>query len=392
MQIAMAVVRMVSANPKLIKAPGFEALKTLVVQYDGKPGKRKVQVIDQRTSKKASGAACAASTVIVPLTQNLSALDASHRHEDVEYVYDIVDHPEVGAKLNCQADTAPARYAKYALPLSCRVEKHGAPALASYTRWMCRFMLGDGAHVVIATMEIGMVPTAAGETKGSTRLVLGTRIRVRSLVLHAMSAARQSSTHVLCRMVVCAFDVIGAVPESAASDLHPILKFPYSKAMEESRLLLQNNGAEERCVKCAPSDAEVGVRDNEETLRLRGGAGPGGGGGGRMFCNGGRCSMHGIAFSQCVTRLHPLPHLTALVACHFWEHGWCTTEADIPIQDTTARRRHIRNALYWMYATTVYGMFGGGNRMTMPRCLEYYIRSNYPNAAVDAYSYGGTAF
>lgn len=258
---------------------------------------------------------------------------------------------------------------------------------------------------MIATIEIGMIPTAAGETKGSTRLGMGTRIRVRSLVLHGLSKCRQSETHVLCRMVICAFDVIGAVPESAASDMHTRLSFPYSVPTKDDVLSLQKNGGDECCIKCTPSVEEVGVSDNEETLRLRGGSGPGGGGGGpgpggpgggpgggRMFCNGGRCSMHGIALSQCVTRLHPLPPLTALQACHFWEYGWCVTETDMNIPDPTARRTHIRNALYWTYATTVYGMFGGGNRMTMPRCLEYYIRASYPNGGVDTYSNGGTAF
>lgn len=132
MKIAMAMVRMVSANPKLIKKPEFADLKTLVVQYDGKPGKRKVMAIDQRVAKKASGAACAAPKVMVPLTTNLSLLDASRRHDNVEYVYDVVDHPELGSKLNCQQDTAPARYAKCALPLPCCVHSVCARALVTH--------------------------------------------------------------------------------------------------------------------------------------------------------------------------------------------------------------------------------------------------------------------
>jgi hypothetical protein len=83
------------------------------------------------------------------------------------------------------------------------------------------------------------------------------------------------------------------------------------------------------------------------------------------------CAMYGIRFLTCVCDAIPVSKLDLEAIksdCYF-----ATTE----ISDMEPR--HIRNMVYWWYATNVYSIVGKNNVQQLPICLEYDIRKSWPN-------------
>ena len=84
-----------------------------------------------------------------------------------------------------------------------------------------------------------------------------------------------------------------------------------------------------------------------------------------------RCALYGIRFLTCVCDAIPVSKLdldTIKADCYF-----ATDEI------TNMEPRHIRNMVYWWYATNVYSIVGKHNIQQLPICLEYEIRKNWPN-------------
>ena len=77
-EIAMAVCKMISAHPERLKEAQFQALRTLITQFDGKPGKRLKNVckIDNREGMGALQSATAKPVCTEPLTPVLKLIGA----------------------------------------------------------------------------------------------------------------------------------------------------------------------------------------------------------------------------------------------------------------------------------------------------------------------------
>ncbi len=86
-------------------------------------------------------------------------------------------------------------------------------------------------------------------------------------------------------------------------------------------------------------------------------------------CSGETCSRQGLVFPRCVALLHP-PKDVAMPGLALLYPGHVSKNQEAP---------HIRNMLYWYYATSYFRVRGRGNRAELPRCLVASIRHAYPS-------------
>ena len=83
------------------------------------------------------------------------------------------------------------------------------------------------------------------------------------------------------------------------------------------------------------------------------------------------CSMHGTSFIVCVCESIPVEKrdLAAIKEdCYF---------AEDELGEMT--NPHIRNMIYWWYATNVYSICGKKKRKELPKCLVHKIRQVFPS-------------
>ena len=83
------------------------------------------------------------------------------------------------------------------------------------------------------------------------------------------------------------------------------------------------------------------------------------------------CALYGLRFLTCICDAIPVGGLklaTIKQDCYF---------ATDDLNDMT--NSHKRNMVYWWYATNVFSIVGKDNIGRLPVCLEYAIRSEYPN-------------
>jgi len=81
------------------------------------------------------------------------------------------------------------------------------------------------------------------------------------------------------------------------------------------------------------------------------------------------CSKYGVSFVECVC--HSIP-VDKLELASIKEDCYFATD-DLE----TMPNNHIRNMIYWWYATNVYSVCGKGKRKELPKCLVHEIRQKY---------------
>lgn len=92
----------------------------------------------------------------------------------------------------------------------------------------------------------------------------------------------------------------------------------------------------------------------------------------QLICNGEHCSKGPHKFSDCVVSQMP-PESVNIQEIRMK----CTSA----ISHATLPNNHIRNLLYFWYATTIFSFTHKGTRRPLPRCLVAAIRALYPNPA-----------